>query len=78
MKLRKQAPAKALIVLSMLGLLLAFFGLMRSEPRIKAAEGTQDLPRVDYRRFFAPGQAPPDAPPAPAQPASPHTRTRAS
>ena len=72
MKLRKQTPAKAFIVAATLGLLAAFFGLIKSEPRIQAeAEPPPATPSVDYDRFFAPSAAP-----APAS--APHTRTHAS
>jgi len=75
-KLRKQAPAKGLIVAGALGLLLAFFGLVKSEPRIKAAPEDTVRPPVDYGRFFAPsGSA---APMQPETQPRPHTRTRAS
>ena len=73
MKLRKQAPAKAIVLAVTLGLLAGFFGLIRSEPRIKAESvAPAGQPSVDYDRFFAPaaGSAP--------RPTSTHTRTHAS
>ena len=73
MKLRKQAPAKALIVAATLGLLAAFFGLIRSEPRIEAESTAPPAGTgVNYDSFFAPGVG------APAAPVAPHTRTHAS
>jgi hypothetical protein len=74
MKLRKQAPAKAIVLAATLGLLAAFFGLIRSEPRIKAESvPPPGQPGVDYDRFFAPaaGSAPRSTSPT-------HTRTHAS
>jgi hypothetical protein len=78
-KLRRQTPAKALIVASTLGLLGALFGVVRAEPRIKAAppEPTP-APAVNYDRFFAPSTAAPAADEATPAPRPPHTRTRAS
>ncbi len=76
MKLRKQAPAKALIAAATAGLLFAFYGIIRGEPRIKAEEPQPATTPVDYSRFFAPA-AP--APGAAEQPVTiPHIRTRAS
>ena len=77
MKLRKQAPAKALLLTLTAGLLAAFFGLARSEPRIKAPPEPVTTPAVDYGRFFVPNQ-PQTANPLPTPEARPHTRTRAS
>ena len=73
MKLRKQTPAKALIVAATASLFVAFYSLVRSEPRIKAEAGA--APPVDYQRFFAPSSQP-GAQEAP--PPNPHIRTRAS
>lgn len=74
MKLRKQAPAKALIVVASAGLLFAFYGIVKAEPRIKAA--SSPMP-VDYRGFFAPASS--DAPPSTLPDTqAPHGRTRAS
>jgi hypothetical protein len=73
MKLRKQTPAKAIVLAATIGLLAAFFGIIRSEPRIRAESTTPpSQPIVDYDRFFAPaaGSVPRTAPP--------HTRTHAS
>jgi hypothetical protein len=76
MKLRKQATAKAFIVAATAGLLVAFFGLIKAEPRLKA-EAETPVPARDFERFFAP--AAPDTPPAtPAVLSTPHTRTRGS
>jgi hypothetical protein len=74
MRLRKQAPAKALIVAAIAGLFFAFFSLIKSEPRIDAE--AEPLPPVDYNRFFAPNASAADAAPAPSPPV--HTRTRPS
>ena len=72
MKLHKQAPAKAFVIAAALGLLVAFFGLIKSEPRIKAESSVPAGERaVEYERFFAPGAA--SVPSSP-----PDTRTRAS
>jgi hypothetical protein len=72
-KLRKQAPAKAFILAATAGLLLAFLGLIRSEPRLQAE--TEAGPAPDFDRFFAPG----DSGASQTAPAiQPHTRTRAS
>jgi hypothetical protein len=76
MKLRKQTPAKALIVAATLALLGAFFGLVRSEPRIKVESvAAADPAPPDYERFFAPRGSVQG--PLPSEP-RPHTRTRAS
>jgi len=73
MKLHKQAPAKAIILAATLGILAAFFGIIRSEPRIKAESAPPPgQPSVDYERFFAPA-----AGSVPQTPAT-HTRTHAS
>ena len=74
MKLRKQAPAKAFILVAALGLLLGFFGIVKSEPRIKAAETESIKKTIDYRRFFAP----PTSGQTPQTEITTHTRTRAS
>ena len=74
MKLRKQTGAKAIVLAATLALLGAFFGLVRSEPRIKAESIAASEPAVDYDSFFAPRGSVP-APPAESRP---HTRTRAS
>ena len=76
MKLRKQAPAKALIVAMTAGLLAAFYALVRDDPRIEAGPDTTP-PAVDYQRFFAPAAAPSSAPDA-QQPIVARGRTRAS
>jgi hypothetical protein len=77
MKLRKQTGAKTFILAATLGLLAAFFGLVKSEPRIKAQETLPAAePAVDYERFFAPGGSQGSSAPLP--PVLPHTRTRAS
>ncbi|HXH22326.1 MAG TPA: hypothetical protein VNN10_09865 [Dehalococcoidia bacterium] len=74
MKLRKQAPAKALILALTAGLLGAFYAVIRSDPRIEATG--QEAPGVDYERFFAPtAPSPPIADPPPI---TPRGRTRAS
>ena len=79
MKLRKQAPAKALLVAATAGLLASFFALVRSEPRIKAAEQPLATPSISYDRFFAPNQQPgAGANSLPTPQPQPHTRTRAS
>ena len=80
MKLRKQAPAKALIVAAAVGLLLGFFGLIRSEPRLAAESADPEPTPVDYERFFAPSQprGDDDTSVAPAPDVRPHTRTRGS
>jgi hypothetical protein len=75
MKLRKQTGAKALVLAATLALLGAFFGLIRSEPRIKAEAIVTSEPVVDYESFFAPRGSVPG--PLPSE-ARPHTRTRAS
>ncbi len=74
MKLRKQAPAKAAIAIATAGLILAFYAVVRAEPRIKAATVTPTAP-VNYDRFFAPNTSVPIATP---EPVTPHGRTRAS
>jgi hypothetical protein len=76
MKLRKQAAAKALIVAATAGLLFAFYGIIRGEPRIKAEETPTATPPVDYSRFFTPGSPPPGAADQPVT--IPNIRTRAS
>jgi hypothetical protein len=73
MKLRKQAPAKALILALSAGLLFAFYSLVKAEPRIQA-EAPSPQPPVDYDRFFAPNASPSTAP----QVMPTHARTRAS
>ncbi len=73
MKLRRQAPAKAFIAAAAAGLLFGLFGLIKSEPRLKAQTTGSEGQSVDYGRFFAPSAAS-DARPPP----SPHTRTSAS
>ncbi len=79
MKLRKQAPAKAFIVVVTTGLFFALLGLVRSEPRIKAQEPEPTPSSIDYQRFFAPSTAPRgDVPPVTTAPPRPHTRSRAS
>jgi hypothetical protein len=75
-KLRKQAPAKAFIVAATAGLFVAFFGVIRAEPRLKA-EAEIPLPPPDFDRFFAPN-APDSLAPRPAAAPQPHTRTRGS
>jgi hypothetical protein len=76
-KLRKQAPAKAIIIAATAGLLFAFLSLIRSEPRLKAeAEPLPPLP--DFDRFFVPRPADSPAEPPAVSPPRPHTRTRAS
>jgi hypothetical protein len=74
MKLRKQAPAKALIVALSAALLGVFYALVRSDPGI--AVTAEEGPGVDYDRFFAPSTQPStnSEPPAPV----PRGRTRAS
>ena len=74
MKLRRQAPAKAAIVALTGVLFVAFYAIIRSDPRIKAGEGAPTQPPVDYGRFFAPGAATAATEPAPPI----HVRTRAS
>jgi hypothetical protein len=76
-KLRKQAPAKAVILAVTAGLMAFFFGLVRSDPRFEADTAPPSQPAVDYDRFFAPN-VPPDAAPEPLPTSRPHTRTRAS
>jgi len=72
MKLRKQAPAKALIVAATLGLLAAFFSIIRSEPRIQAETNPQpETAGANYELFFAPGASGSTSP-------ATHTRTHAS
>jgi hypothetical protein len=78
MKLRKQAPAKALIVAASAGLLAAFYAIVRADPHIGAESvNTAPTPAVDYRRFFAPGAAPANPQSQPELP-EPRGRTRAS
>jgi hypothetical protein len=78
MKLRKQAPAKALILAAAAGLLASLLALIKSEPRLVESGSTAPQPDIDYRRFFAPavGGAPDTTSSTPA--VRPHTRTRAS
>ena len=80
MKLRKQAPAKALLIAATAGLLAGFFALVRSEPRIKAStEPAPATPVINYDRVFVPNQPPSGTTnPLPAPDVRPHTRTRAS
>lgn len=80
MKLRKQTPAKAVVVALTAGFMAALFALVRSEPRIKAAssESTDRPAAVDYQRFFAPASPPGATNPPAVPPVLPHTRTRAS
>jgi hypothetical protein len=74
-KLRKQTPAKIFVVAATIGLVAAFFGLIRSEPRIKAETSAAPVgPAIDYERFFAPGASGGGA----ATSLPPHTRTRGS
>jgi hypothetical protein len=73
-KLRKQAPAKALIVAAITGLLFGFLGLIKSDPRI-AAQPQPSGPAPDFERFFVPQGQAQQPPPAVV---TPHTRTRAS
>ncbi|MPZ50344.1 MAG: hypothetical protein GEU75_13770 [Dehalococcoidia bacterium] len=74
MKLRKQTPAKALILAATIGLLAALFGLIRSAPRIEAeSTPSSEGSAVNYDRFFAPS-----AGSAPSPATAPHTRTQAS
>ena len=76
MKLRKQAPAKAFIFAAATGLLFAFLGLIRSDPRIEA-EPEPAGPAPDFQRFFVPqGETQPSPQAVPTL--RPHTRTRAS
>jgi hypothetical protein len=82
MKLRKQAPAKAFIVAATAGLLFAFLGLVKSEPRTKSEAASAPAtapPSVDYQRFFAPAGGQVGAGSInPQPPLQVHTRTRAS
>ncbi len=59
MKLRRQAPAKAFIVVATAALLGLLLQVVRAEPRIAAepAVVTPD-PSVNYQGFFAPGATP--------------------
>lgn len=77
MKLRKQAPAKAFIIAATAGLIVAFFGLIKAEPRIKA-EAETPAPAPDFERFFAPASPQSSAPAPPIATPRPHTRTRGS
>ncbi len=74
MKLRKQTPAKLLIAVFSGGLLVAFFGLVRSQPRVKT-QPEQTTSGVDYQRFFSPSTS---AASIAAALQTTHTRTRAS
>jgi hypothetical protein len=76
-KLRKQTPAKAVILAVSAGFMAFFFGLVRSDPRLEADTVPPTQPAIDYDRFFAPN-APPDAAAEPVPTPRPHTRTRAS
>ena len=76
MKLRKQTPAKAVIVVAAAGLAAALFALIRSEPRL-AAEPEPARPPPDFERMFVPQSGTPAAvEPLPTR--APHTRTHAS
>ena len=74
MKLRKQAPAKALIVAATAALLAGSYAAIHAEPRIGAEAQTEGQTPIDYQRFFAPGASTADAMPD----LNPHIRTRAS
>jgi len=79
MKLRKHPAAKAVILGVVVALFGLFFGLIRAEPRINAAEPATPSPPVEYDRFFAPNGSrsePQSAVPTPAP--RPYTRTRGS
>jgi hypothetical protein len=73
-KLRKQAPAKALIAALSAALLGAFYALIQSDPGIEAT--AEETAPVDYDRFFAPSAQPSTN--TDAAPIVPRGRTRAS
>ena len=75
MKLRKQAPAKAVIAATTAGLLFAFYSVVKAEPRI-AAEPEPAAP-VNYDRFFAPAASSTPRPDV-YLPSNPDGRTRGS
>ena len=77
MRLRKQSRLKAAIVAAAIGLMVAFFGLVRSEtPASDAVAAEPASPTPDYNRFCAPGTTATPAPPV--DRVQPHTRSRAS
>jgi hypothetical protein len=77
MKLRKQAPAKALLVALSAGLLALFYAIVRANSGLEAESGP-DGPAVDYQRFFAPQAQPASSAPVAPAPIEPRGRTRAS
>lgn len=83
MKLRRQTPAKALVLLMTGALFFLFWSLVRADPQVAAQPAVTSVPPVDYERVFSPGAAQqPRAEPVPTQQPQtqprPHTRTRAS
>lgn len=80
MKLRKNAPAKAIVVTAVVGLFFAIYGAVRADPRI-TTEPKPDVPAIDYDRFFSPGrpaQSPGDREATSPRTPAPDARTRAS
>jgi hypothetical protein len=80
-KLRKQPGAKLAVVASTLGLLGAFFALIRANPQIEAGAAAEPArPAGNYNEFFYPAgtPAPANAMERATPAARPHTRTRAS
>lgn len=75
MKLRRQTAAKVGIFLASAGLFFGFFGLVRAEPRIKAAQ-IQESFSIDYQKFFQPVRGSQSAGPLPKTPI--YTRTGGS
>lgn len=78
MKLHKQTGLKAAIAAAIAALMVALFGVIKSEPRINAEpEPAPVTPAPNYDQFFAPN---PNATPVatPVERVAPHTRSRAS
>jgi hypothetical protein len=77
MKFHKQTKLKAALMAAAAGLMVAFFGLVRADPGVKAeAETPPPAPALDYGRFFAPDRA--TTPAAPVEQPPVHSRSRAS